>query len=252
MFEKQSSYNSVFDVIEKCQQVQQCINEMNRSYLSGNKKAELIKYIFIMCLRTYIRCYIIVSIGIRFLFKQFMSMSLKQLERFIKAFLHFNNEYTGDFIRFVESSKNDIEIFKEINYNELTYLNRDGIRILLEYKDELKSKQSVRKLPSSSALESPSILNIPNSFYPSIADEIKEMKILQLPHDVHVKLKENMKIFYKPRKDMDFCLLRSSQKKLVDPYIYADNFDEQRMDDSFFKYVNFYHQDFIIKSDETL
>lgn len=35
---------------------------------------------------------------------------------------------------FVESNKNDIEIFKDINYNELTYINKDGMRILLDYR----------------------------------------------------------------------------------------------------------------------
>ena len=74
---------------------------MNKAYISGNRKVELIRFIFIMCLRTFIRCYIIVSVGIKFLLKDFMSMSLRELERLIKTFQHFNKEYTGDFIMFV-------------------------------------------------------------------------------------------------------------------------------------------------------
>lgn len=117
--------------------------EMSRGYQAGNRKVELIKYVFIMCLWTFIRCYVIVSVGVKYLFKQFLSMSLKELERFIKMFSHFNGEYTADFIRFVETNKNEIEIFREINYNELTYVNKDSMRVLLDYKEELKAKQGI-------------------------------------------------------------------------------------------------------------
>lgn len=39
----------------------------------------------------------------------------------------------------------DIDIFKEINYNELTHLKKDSMKILIEYKDELRLKEEFKK-----------------------------------------------------------------------------------------------------------
>lgn len=61
---------------------------------------------------------------------------------------------------------------------------------------------------------------------------------------MHTKIKENMKIFYKPRKNMDFCLLERAKKTVNDKDKYVDDFEEETMDGSFFEYENNYHERF--------
>ena len=50
-----------------------------------------------------------------------------------------------------------------------------------------------------------------------------------------------MKIFYKPRKNMEYCLQDHDKKKIHDPYFYSDEFEEDFMEKQFEDYINFYH-----------
>lgn len=50
-----------------------------------------------------------------------------------------------------------------------------------------------------------------------------------------------MKIFYKPRKNMDYCLQETEKKIIQDPYNYTDKFEEDNMGKNFLEYQNLYH-----------
>jgi hypothetical protein len=53
----------------------------------------------------------------------------------------------------VESNRDDIEIFRDINYTELTYLKKDGMKVLTDYKEELKQKDEYMRLNSMGSLK---------------------------------------------------------------------------------------------------
>ena len=44
-------------------------------------------------------------------------MNHNEIIQFIRLVNYFNKEYTSNFITFVENNKDDIDIFKTINYN---------------------------------------------------------------------------------------------------------------------------------------
>jgi hypothetical protein len=48
------------------------------------------------------------------------------------------------------------------------------------------------------------------------------MKVMELPISVQTIIRENMKIFYKPRRNMDFYLLGKKNRKINDPDKYVD------------------------------
>ena len=146
-----------------------------------------------------------------------MEMSFLQLEKFIKVFQQFNNEYTGDFIKFIQSNKNDVEIFRELNYTELTYVNKDAMRVLLDYKEEIKEKENLKLKNSMGKLDTHKEIHVLAN------DQIDQNKIQELPFDVQVKVKENMKIFYKPRRNMDYCRQTSSKRQFQNPLTYNNN-----------------------------
>ncbi len=53
----------------------------------------------------------------------------------------------------MESNRDDIEIFRDINYTELTYLKKDGMKVLTDYKEELKQKDEYMRLNSMGSLK---------------------------------------------------------------------------------------------------
>ena len=50
---------------------------MSQVYEKGQKKLDLISKIFTLSLKTYIRCYVIISAGVKHLLKQLVKMNLK-------------------------------------------------------------------------------------------------------------------------------------------------------------------------------
>jgi hypothetical protein len=110
------------------------------------------------------------------------------LEKFIKTFQHFNNQYTQNFIAFVESNRDDIEIFREINYTELTYLKKDGMKVLTDYKEELKQKDEYMRLQVMGSLKNLDILQ-PSNLSVLPYSEFDDMKVIELPVTVHTKIR---------------------------------------------------------------
>lgn len=58
-----------------------------------------------------------------------------------------------------------------------------------------------------------------------VGDELGERGVLELPQDVQERIKDNMKIFYKPRMNMDSCLQTRSRKKPKFSKSLSDSFE---------------------------
>lgn len=72
------------------------------------------------------------------------------------------------------------------------------MRILLDYKEQIKSKENMKvintikkiiDIPSIKRMTSESSHRISGPVYPTISDEIEDMKVLELPIEVHTRIK---------------------------------------------------------------
>lgn len=95
------------------------------------------------------------------------------------------------------------------------------MKVLTDYKEELKQKDEYMRLQAMGSLKNVDISQPANlSVLPN--SEFDDMKVIELPVAVHTKIRENMKIFYKPRRNMDFYLLGKKNRKINDPEKYID------------------------------
>ena len=51
------------------------------------------------------------------------------------------------------------------------------------------------------------------------------MEVIELPTEIHTKIREHMKIFYKPRRNLELYLLGRKNRKINDPDNYVDEFE---------------------------
>lgn len=99
------------------------------------------------------------------------------------------------------------------------------MKVLTDYRDELKQNEEYMRLNSMGSLKNVEIKK-PGNLSVLASSEFDDMVVRELPVSVHTQIRENMKIFYKPRRNMDFYLLGKKNRKINDAEKYVDEFEE--------------------------
>jgi len=109
---------ALLEQINECVALQESILQLNETYKNGNKRSEVVQYLFGMLLLTVLAAHSVQFICVSALIRKAPALDLQSLRQTRSEIDRIDKRSTRDVMLFLNSNK-DIETFKNIKYEEL-------------------------------------------------------------------------------------------------------------------------------------